>query len=67
MLTVSLACGAVDQQWDPGTQRTCLERSILITDEMGLGYWSWGKIKCAHNERVDVTIINEVIITSEPE
>lgn len=44
-------------------QRTSLGRDLLIKDEMRLMYCSWEKIKCAHNERADMTIINEVIIT----
>lgn len=53
----------IDRQFGSMPQRTSLERDILIKDEMRLMYCSWEKIKCAHNERADMTIINEVIIT----
>lgn len=51
--------------WGQYMQRTALERSVLVKDEMRLMCCSWEKIKCAHKERVYITIINEVIITFE--
>lgn len=64
MLPINLADGATGQQL-ASMQRPSSERNILIKDEMRLMHCSWEKIKCAHNERVYVTIINEVIITFE--
>lgn len=48
---------------DPCMQRSSLGRDIMIQDEMRLMYCSWENMTCAHDERVDMTMINEIIIT----
>lgn len=63
LLAINLAYRAIDWQFGSMHAENSLGRDILIKDEMRLLYYSWEKITCAHNERVDMTIINEVIIT----
>ena len=63
LLAINLAYRAIDWQFGSVHAENSLGRDLLIKDEMRLMDCSWGKITCAHNGRVDMTITNEVIIT----
>lgn len=63
LLAINLTDRAIDWHFGSVHAEKSLGRDLLIKDEMRLMDCSWEKITCAHNGRVDMTIINEVIIT----